>query len=817
MKIKELEIEKFRGIKDLIKINLDEENLVIFGPNGTGKSAIVDAIDFLLTGKISRLTGEGTKGLKLKEHGGHIDNKNDFINSKVSAKININNKEVIIERTMNNPNHLTVSPKEYEKEINSNTKIASLGQHILSRKDILRYITSEAGKRAKEIQSLLDLKNIEDLRTDLVNIKNDAEEEHKTMESNLGVVKENISTLLSLNSFSEKSAFQKINELRKILGGSEIDEMDSEKIKRNLVYNLTIKKSLNDEQIKNIINNTEEIISEGGILSTKQMELIKLLDEIKKEKKFNQYLLYKNLLEVGITLAGESNVCPLCEKPWTDGELKDFLEERAKEMSITKEKQEKIDEISLFIKKKCDLLINNLDSLSEAHKQFKLNTFYSNDFEKVSLPLKEWSTKMIKPLELIEERGILISKLKEIFESPILKSSFLIPLEGALKKSDGKLSKQLISWDVLTKMEEKWKDYRKALEKKDNAEIFKKRAIKLLDYFIKSRDGVLKQIYNSLKGDLEKYYKAIHLEDEKEFSSKISHISSELNIEVDFYGRGMFPPHALHSEGHQDSMGLCLFLALNKYLSGSKLDIIVLDDVVMSIDRDHRRAICDLIKEFFPNKQFIITTHDSVWARQLKTEKIVSKKNMLHFFSWNIDVGPSLELDSELWAKINEDLSKNDVPSAAHKLRRNAECFFENVCHCLHSTELPYNEEHKWEFGDFAKAAISSFKRYIKKSKVYFQEHNQQEKLNKLNEFEKVANKIIEQSKVEQWVINENVHYNHWEEFSKNDFTPVVNIFKNLFGLFICSNCGNNIKLNKDSDGSELVACGCGDIFWKIK
>jgi len=72
MKIDALRIKNFRGL-----INFDctpkEKNVIISGPNGSGKSALVDAIDFLFTGKITRLTGTGARELSLKEHGPHVD------------------------------------------------------------------------------------------------------------------------------------------------------------------------------------------------------------------------------------------------------------------------------------------------------------------------------------------------------------------------------------------------------------------------------------------------------------------------------------------------------------------------------------------------------------------------------------------------------------------------------------------------------------------------------------------------------------------------------------------------------------------------
>ncbi|HEX9123542.1 MAG TPA: ATP-binding protein [Actinomycetota bacterium] len=72
MKLLELEITNVRGIKSLV-IRPQGQNLLIWGPNGSGKSAVVDSIDFLLTGKISRLMGPGTSGISLARHGPHID------------------------------------------------------------------------------------------------------------------------------------------------------------------------------------------------------------------------------------------------------------------------------------------------------------------------------------------------------------------------------------------------------------------------------------------------------------------------------------------------------------------------------------------------------------------------------------------------------------------------------------------------------------------------------------------------------------------------------------------------------------------------
>ena len=72
IKLETVHIEEIRGIRAL-DVDLKRKTFAISGPNGSGKSGVIDAIEFGLTGEIKRLTGSGTKGLSLAEHGPHVD------------------------------------------------------------------------------------------------------------------------------------------------------------------------------------------------------------------------------------------------------------------------------------------------------------------------------------------------------------------------------------------------------------------------------------------------------------------------------------------------------------------------------------------------------------------------------------------------------------------------------------------------------------------------------------------------------------------------------------------------------------------------
>ena len=102
------------------------------------------------------------------------------------------------------------------------------------------------------------------------------------------------------------------------------------------------------------------------------------------------------------------------------------------------------------------------------------------------------------------------------------------------------------------------------------------------------------------RSEFRSYHRDINGDDESKFEAQLTPSLGKLGFEVDFYGKGFFPPGAYHSEGHQDGMGLCLYLALMKHLLGDKFTFAVLDDVLMSVDAGHRREVCTYLGPNFP-------------------------------------------------------------------------------------------------------------------------------------------------------------------------------------------------------------------------
>lgn len=152
IRIEKIIIEKFRGIIAL-ELDLKSENFAACGPNGTGKSGMVDAIEFALTGNISRLSGQGTGGLSVKQHGPHVDYRDKPEEASVTLEVSIpslGGKKATITRAVK-----TAAPVITPKDADVLEAFADVARHpefVLSRRELIRYVVSEPGQRSKEVR-----------------------------------------------------------------------------------------------------------------------------------------------------------------------------------------------------------------------------------------------------------------------------------------------------------------------------------------------------------------------------------------------------------------------------------------------------------------------------------------------------------------------------------------------------------------------------------------------------------------------------------------------------------------------------------------
>ncbi len=772
MKIQKIKINSFRGIPDKFEYILNCNSLVVTGDNGTGKSGIIDAVDFLLTGKIKRLSGEGTKDISQELYGHHIDKTK--IDTKIEAEIKFNNQSLTIQRLLAQPKKLH-RIKGNSDIFNSLKKFLEIGQFSLSRRELLKFIICTDQDRSKSIQELLDISEIEKMRK-IINLSyKKLQKEYESLNADIQAKKENIKNYLDLELSAQNNEIrEKINKYRENLKSEKITqwEQDTDILSGVSFQQITTTTSLNKNNFKQMLrflDQPNETIKENKNI------LIKIISNICNIKSFAELTKTNDLVEIGMKLLTD-NTCPLCDTDWREKNLLDYLRSKLEKAKNAIRLKTDFCDTTQKIK---PYLTNYLDGLRSLLKSINGLQYENLKKElKIAITFVEDYIKLYNDISKKEELIIRIKKEKlPIVDLPNwinLKREIDLCIKSLPDENPAeKMYRALISVKEAKKNIQK---YQQGL-RKNNINLVRK----IQTIFEHRMESFFKKLYEEIKSDFISYYKYLNA-DELNFSANMKQQEGSVNLKVDFYNRGEHPPHALHSEGHQDSMGICLFLALMKKIKGDSFSIALLDDVMMSVDIGHRRKLAQLLKEKFPNTQFLITTHDPIWAKELKKLNIVDKSNMLEFHNWSPEGGPEYKIDDP-WVKCEEYAERGKVRESAGFLRSAVEEEFQNISSNL-KAKVPFKKDSNWTFGELLDGSLCAFKNVLKKATTVAKNTNNNENLQKIKEIQEKVNIATKEAEIDRWILNPMNHYNEWANFSKEELTTLIKKMKTLYMAF---------------------------------
>ncbi|HEY3243272.1 MAG TPA: hypothetical protein VGM03_07965, partial [Phycisphaerae bacterium] len=334
--------------------------------------------------------------------------------------------------------------------------------------------------------------------------------------------------------------------------------------------------------------------------------------------------------------------------------------------------------------------------------------------------------------------------------------------------------------------------------------------------FVTARDQVLTDLYESVKGRFVELYKQLHAPDEQGFDADLEPGGAGLDLAVDFYGTGKVAPFALHSDAHQDSMGICLFLALSEQVQGARMGFCMLDDVVMSVDVGHRAGMARLLAQLKARTQFIVTTHDQVWVKQLQAEGCVAGPDTTQLVGWSLDGGVVPFDAPDFLGEVASDLANRNVRAAAATLRHGLEAYFHFVADAL-GAEVPYSLRGQYDFSQMFNACCGKQKKLLGKAKDAAQSSAQTDVLAAFNDFETRRRAVLTDANAEQWSVNPNVHFNQWMNMTPAEFAPVAEAFAAVCKLFQCPTCGSILYVVREGAEPSVLRCCCDATAWNLK
>jgi hypothetical protein len=538
--------------------------------------------------------------------------------------------------------------------------------------------------------------------------------------------------------------------------------------------------------------NTREVISEA----------LKDLNSLASDPAISLGVKQERFYSLGMDLMDAAE-CPFCDTNWDLRELQKHIKGKIDRLKSVAQKRAAAEKKILPLIAILNKVESALESVS-AHADKASPRIATPKLSEHSNTCREQANTLREFLPVAES----INALKAMATVPQPIRDEIATLEKAVSALPD-LTKQDAARDCLTLAQERLEVWREAMRKQNAAKDRATRARQVFDIYAKTSDEVLAALYAEVEKDFAALYGFVNRDDEDAFEAKLVPSLGKLGFDVDFYGRGFFPPGAYHSEGHQDGMGLCLYLALMRHLYGSEFTFAVLDDVLMSIDAGHRREVCALMKREFPNTQFVVTTHDLIWLRHMKTEGLIGSRSAVEFRCWNVDEGPTSWDDRDVWQEIDDDLAKDDVRSAAALLRHYLEYESGELCHRLRAA-VEYRGDARYQLGELLPPAVLRLRKLFKSAKEAASSWNQRELVEQLGARAAAFSEVVDKSKFEDWQVNAAVHFNSWDNFAKGDFAPVAKAFRDLLKAFRCPDCGGFLRVSPEREEIDALRCACG-------
>ena len=179
------------------------------------------------------------------------------------------------------------------------------------------------------------------------------------------------------------------------------------------------------------------------------------------------------------------------------------------------------------------------------------------------------------------------------------------------------------------------------------------------------------EIITTISSDISRMWEILH-PDEKIEDIKLylpSDTDKAIEIGLKFYGKELESPRLTLSEGHRNSLGLCIFLSMAK--NSNEKDIpIFLDDVIVSFDRNHRGLVAELLEKEFSERQILILTHDREWFIELRHQLENDKWEFETLKPWeNPEIGIQFSKNTFSFDDARSKLS-NDATSAGNNCRK---------------------------------------------------------------------------------------------------------------------------------------------------
>ncbi|MBP8003197.1 MAG: AAA family ATPase [Chloroflexi bacterium] len=576
-RITELKFTNFRGASQPVTFQFDAKQpiVLIFGENGTGKSTIADALDFLCNNEFGSLQQRsGTRP------GTHI------VSTQGQAK------NLAVEMVYNNTTWKATLQGGKPRTAPTQPPRA----FILRRADITRIMEATDSKRYETLQAYITVPLIEKTEAEL-------RRAYKTAAAELN------------DAIGDKQQAETTLERFWIAEGRPLGDCltwANESVRQTHTH---LQQQLNTDTA--LLDQMEQLLQAEETLAQAESQLEQALNQL---AQVNEQLAQASQSEANADLVATLQAaqtylhnhlaaasCPVCGKPEPRTALLSQIQNQLDTLSLLQQLRQQ----QAQAQKRADYATG-----AAAASQQNWHTAYSTLH-----PLLPHSPDPATGLATL--RQTLLPRLNQ--EHPALKQR-IAAAQKTLNQRNA-ISTQL-----------------RALVDLDDTLIYQNtltnRLRDMLAIIENERKQYVETVVKSISSTVAQLYERIHPHEplgQPNFSLKKKTIGS-LELTGQFGPAHNVPPGAYYSEAHLDTLGLCVYLALAKHAAAGHA-LIVLDDILTSIDDPHLDRIIDLINdESAQFGQVIITTHSRAWFDRIRMGHGM-KAQLIELYGWHLHHG----------------------------------------------------------------------------------------------------------------------------------------------------------------------------------
>jgi hypothetical protein len=644
-----LEVGGFRGIVDAT-LPFDGRSVVLGGANGTGKTAFVDALEFLYTGAVSALTG--TAGLGLRQHGPHIH-----------AEPSSSFVRAVYEDPAGSVTRWLSGPVDCPASLESHLRTGSKLTFILRRSQLQAFIHARPADRYRSMADLIGLERLDGLQTltkrALDRIDRDHEEAARelahlaSLEPPTPIDEDEI--LRELNSQLEEAGLQEmvlssLDDIARVRGALVRRAESRRPQDPTAVARATLLETLRRGTHDRLREALAAYIALAPPASDRRdrSESLELLGVLTRGRELLRH-------------TPDATHCPLCESE---------INARAVLASLIR-RVGQLEEVSL-LQQQLDRAREDLDAslvdasarvraiqalAAEAGVSTGTTETLANSISMLRDSIRSGTPaetlQMAGRLEAVLERWTLwVRETTERLQAPPAVDAAAEAegetdaLTGALSLLEGAAVQRAAARSARSERE---RLATRRAELEDT--VARARASLAIASTVNStltrvRNEELQAVFDDLQSDLVHFYETLHPgEGQRALAIAMDPKKrGSADLRLDFFDRSDQDPRAFASEGHLDSLGLCVFLAFVRRFSGD-WPLLVLDDVVATVDAAHKARVARLLFEEFGDRQLLITTHDSRWFNELRRvqgELGIEGANNLVIEKWSLEEGPTM-------------------------------------------------------------------------------------------------------------------------------------------------------------------------------